>query len=373
MRIRVTQSSQILVGICVMIAFGACDSGAYPRYDRVQLLRETTEMLVLPALADATARGHTLRTTTASLCASPNVTTLAAARSAWRDSFVSYHATVAYQVGPARTSHLTSLANWPPDLSLVEDIASGAPPYASPIDASFVDALPTPTAGYSALEYLLYAYPDYVDHDDTLTLAALADARRCTLAAMLADRIARLTEDVNAAWLPSGQDYADVFVNATDPTVFTSPQAAVAALVSQVDEALDKIRDDRLGTPLGRTTHHAPVQSPYAGASVDAMQACFGSALAVWSGTPHGLDAFLRTRNARLADGMIAQFDATRDAIAALQSPPLAEPWETYATAPVDHTAGNTAYDGLVVLQQALTSDVGSTMGLSVGLPADGD
>jgi predicted lipoprotein len=377
MRIRVT--SLALAFGAISVAHVACDSGAYPAYDRVQLLRETTEMLILPAFDHAATAAGALRTTTAALCATPTPATLQAAQSAWRDSFIAYHATVAYQIGPSRAVHLTSLANWPPDIDLIDDdIVPGVSPYTGPIDASFVNSLANTETGYAALEYLLFAYPPA----STDTLSALADARRCALAATLADRIAGLTEDVNAAWRPSGQNYEDIFVHASDPTVFVSPQASVAELVSQVDEALDKIRDDRLGTPLGRTMHVGPVESPYAHASVAAMEACFASASSVWSGTPHGLDAFLRTRNVRLADGMIAQFETARVALAALESPPLSPAWETYADGQdrvvagvenPDYAAGNAAYDALVVLQQALTSDVGSTMGLSVGLPADGD
>jgi len=383
MRIRVTHVATILAVFgAAALGTPACDSGTFPAYDRVQLLQETTEMLVLPALDRAATQSDAMRTAATALCASPSASTLGAARSAWHDSFLAYHATVAFQIGPSRSLHFTSLANWPADLTVLESIALGIAPYTGPIDASFVDALGTTESGYVALEYLLFAYPSYVGPDDTSTLAALASPRRCALAAALADRIARLSEDVNAAWRPNGGNYEDVFINASDPTVFTSPQSAVQELVSQVDEALDKIRDDRLGTPLGRTMHDGPIQSPYAHASVAAMEACFESAASVWSGTPHGLDAFLRTRNVRLADAMIMQFDRTRTELAALESPPLSPPWEEYADGHdqlvlgvenASYAAGNAAYDDLVVLQDALTSDVGSTMGLSVGLPTDGD
>ena len=212
-----------------------------------------------------------------------------------------------------------------------------------------------------------------------MTLAALANTRRCTYAATVADRIARISEQVNTAWSPTGGNYADVFVNATDATIYSSPQAAVGFLINQIDEAIDKVRDDRLGRPLGRTVNTGPIQSPYAHASVAAMEACYAGAARAWSAPPHGLDAFLRTRNTMLADTVLAQFRTGTSTLAALESPPLTPAWETYAngTAHVAgnpaYVAGDAAYDALRALQALLESDVGSTLGLSVTRPNDQD
>lgn len=346
----------------------SCEGPGYPPYDRTQLLREITDSLILPALEDQVTQSDALRTATTGLCTTTNATTLAAARTAWVDALVAWNATIAYQVGPARTLDLHAHADWPADLVAVEAIVAGT----TVIDAGYVDTLGLGTRGFAPLEYLLFAYPNYTAPDDTMTLAALRDARRCTYAAMVADEIARIAEQVQTAWSASGGNYQDAFVNASNPNEFSTPQAAVSALVSQVIEAIDQVRDDKLGTPLGRTTHVGPVQSPYAHASVVAMEACFGSASDAWLGTPHGLDAFLRTRNTQLADSVVSQFGSTETTIRALESPPLTPEWESYV-AGTDHTVGNTAYDALQALQTTLGTDVGATLGLSLVLPGDGD
>ena len=370
MRVRVICAR--LVSLLLVCGAGltvtSCDPVGYPAYDRTQLLTEVTDSLIVPAMHEQTTRATTLRTTTAALCTTTNATTLTAARTAWVDALIAWNGTVAYQLGPATTLGFEAHASWPAETAAIETIIAGT----DTIDAHYIDTLGSPVRGFATLEYLLFAYPGYTTTDDAMTLTALGNTRRCTYAAMVADELARLASQLDTAWRPSGGNFRDVFVNASDPNTYSTPQAAVSALVSQVIEAIDQVRDDKVGSPIGRTTHAGTVQSPYAHASVAAMEACLSSASDAWLGTPHGLDAFLRTRNTRLASSVMSEFTATQAAISALESPPLSPAWESYV-AGTEHAAGNTAYDHLQTLQTSLSSDVAATLGLSLVLPGDGD
>ncbi len=349
-------------------SLAGCEPVGYPAYDRTQLLTEVTDSLIVPALHEQTTRATSLHTATTALCTTTNATTLAAARAAWVDALVAWNGTVAYQIGPAATLDFEAHASWPADSVAIEAIVDGT----DEINAHYVDTLGAPTRGFTTLEYLLFAYPGYTTADDAMTLTALGNTRRCMYAEWIADELARLATQLETAWSPSGGNFRDVFVNASDPNTYTTPQAAVNALVSQVVEAIDQVRDDKVGTPLGLTTHTGGVQSPYAHASVAAMEACLRSASDAWLGTPHGLDAFLRTRNERLATSVSSEFTAAEAAVMGLESPPLTPAWESYATG-ATHTEGDAAYDRLQTLQTSLSTDVAATLGLSLVLPGDGD
>ncbi len=353
------------------LACPGCDGPSYPPYDRGALLRETADMVILPGIAASRASAADLHTSVGALCAAPDAGRLTAAREAWTTAFLAWRSTTAYHFGPARDMNLgPELATWPTNVTAIEANVAAT----DAIDAHYVDALGAGSKGLSALEYLLFAYPGYTARDDAMTLAALGETRRCAYAVALADHVERVTGQLETAWSAGGGNYVGTFVNAGNAgnTSFTSQQAAVDALVSQIREAVERTKVDRIGKPLGRTVATGGVESPYAHVSVASMQACVDGAHDAWTIAPHSPDAFLRTRNAALADEVLGQFAAASTALAALETPPLTPEWESYVSG-ADHAAGNAAYDALGLLERTLAGDVAATLGVSIVSAADGD
>lgn len=359
------------------VAGPACDTPSSPPYDRAALLRETTDMVIVPGYADAAARAATLHTRATALCApvatgdAPAMADLTTARDAWREALLAWQRTSPYQLGPTHDMNLgPEIASFPPVLATIDANVAGA----STIDAHFVDSQGAGAKGFYAIEYLLFAYPSYAEADDAMTLAALGDARRCAYLEALAEHLERITTRVSDAWSPSGGDYAGTFAGAGEAgnVAYTTQQSAVEALVSEVRDAVEHVKNERLGMPLGLRTTDGPVESPYAGASVASMEAVLEGVDDVWTTAPHSLDAFLRSRNISLADRTLAQMRAGDDAVAALESPPLATPWERYVEG-TDHAAGTTAYTQLTLLEQMYSGEIAATLGLSLTSSADGD
>ncbi|MFO0684529.1 MAG: imelysin family protein [Sandaracinus sp.] len=360
------------------LAAVACNGPSYPPYDRDVLLSETATLVIVPGYEDAATASAHLSDATTALCAAPDATTLAAARSAWRDAFVGWRRTTAYQFGPAAQMNLadvgssqgaiTTAAN---ETLIESNLASATPAH---FDAAYVDALGGGSRGFHTLEYLLFAYPGWTGtSDDAMTLAALGDARRCEYATFVADHLARQTAAVRDAWSPAHGNFVATFTmtGGSNPQ-YSNDQAAVSALVGGVRDAVESTKVHRLGGPLGRSTSSAEIESPYAHASVASMRAAVDGAHDAWTVAEHSPDDFLRTRNTMLADEVIEYFDASDSTLAALESPPLASPFETYV-AGSDHAAGDAAYDALGLLERELAGDVASTLGLSITSAADGD
>lgn len=359
-----------LVSLCLAatLASPGCDAPSYPPYDRGALLMDATDQVILPGLSDAATQSASLHTATSALCAAPSSAGLTAAQAAWRSAFLAWQSTLPYQFGPARTMNLgPEVSTWPTSETAIEANVAAT----DTIDAHYVDALGAGSKGFYALEYLLFAYPSYAGPDDAMTLAALGDARRCQYADALADHLERVTTQLESTWTTS---FAATFTGAgsSGNATYSSQQGAVNDLVSQVRDAIERTKVDRLGKPIGRVVGAGPVESPYAHASVASMEAILAGAEEVWTTGTHCPDAFLRTRNSGLADDLLASFTSSRTGLAALESPPLTPEFESYVSGG-DHTAANTAYDALGDLEQSIAGDVASTLGLSIVSAIDGD
>ncbi len=353
------------LAIAFLAATEACASPA--AFDRVDLLQSTTSAVILPRYAAATERAGTLRDRTTELCADPSAQSLADAQAAWREAVLAWRGTRPFAligehlIVGVLDGELTTTA----DVGAIDAHVGSSEALDAP---DYVAALGGASKGFFAIEYLLFAYPGFEARDDARTLAALADPRRCTYARVLAIDAAGVTAAAENDWRTT---FAPVFGSRAPSTTYPFLGAAVDDLVSTIATAIDRTRSESLARPLGLEAHPGAVESPYGGASVALMRATLDSVRDTWT-APHGLDALLRTRDGALADEVLAEIDGARSALAALESPPLATPWERYVLG-ADHDAGNAAYDAVAMLLTTLGTEVGATLGISVTLLVDGD
>jgi predicted lipoprotein len=358
------------VALLGLVLSCACDA-PHPDFDRVALLRETATEVIVPAYASAADRAAGLEIATQRLCDAPDAATLEDAQHAWLDAFVAWRRTRALEVvgeGLVVTTlegELTTVAR----IDLIEAHIAGAEALDGP---DYVAALGGASKGFFALEYLLFGYPALGARDDARTLAALSDARRCTYARVLAADIADLTARARDDWSADGGNFVGTFTAASPSVTYDAPGRAIDDLLSAIATALDRTRDEGLARPLGLTMHAGSVESPYARASVQLMQATLEGVHDVWTVPSHGLDALVRSRDPLLADRVLSELEAARTALAALASPPAPLAYEDYVHG-TDHEAGNAAYDAVATLLTTLATDVSTTLGIRVTALVDGD
>ena len=160
------------------------------------------------------------------------------------------------------------MAYWPTDPSGIEGQIGGT----TEITADFIDSLGAGSKGLYAIEYLLFA-----DADDA-TVTALMDTRRCAYLSALADHVPRTSTTLFDAWSPTGGDYAGTLATAGADGNITYPAelSAIAALLNELPPPSTRSRRMKVGEPFGLLAMpRCPtmVESPYAHASVEAMQA----------------------------------------------------------------------------------------------------
>ncbi len=358
-----------LVTASVLTAFGLILGGwvsgcgpTVPPYDRAALLTEVANDVIVPGYQDVQTQSGMLNDATTALCATPSTDSLGTARNAWRETFLAWQRTLAYVFGPAEDMNLgPEMAYWPTDPSGIEGQIGGT----TEITADFIDSLGAGSKGLYAIEYLLFA-----DADDA-TVTALMDTRRCAYLSALADHVQRTSTTLFDAWSPTGGDYAGTLATAGADGNITYPAelSAVAAVLNEIPQAIDEVKAMKLGKPIGHLAAAMPdmVESPYAHASVEAMQANMEGIRTLWTGTTHDFDDYLRTRNPDLADMVLAQLDAADAALAAVP-----EPLSDYA-AGSDHSAGDAAYEALGTLERTIAADVSTSLAVSISIPNDGD
>jgi predicted lipoprotein len=356
--------------------FGAAHGCApmTPPYDRAAMLSEMASGVIVPGYESVEAEATALHASTTALCAAPDLTSLSAARDAWRATLLAWDETLAWDIGPASDvgSGLGDQIQYAPssgprtDAARIEMNIAGT----DVINDAWVDGLGNTARGLPAIEYLLFS-----SDDAAVVLTGFGDARRCDYLEALAAHVERTSSRIVTEWTAPGTGYA-TFLSAPGtaggPASLGSELSAVTTVVTQIIAAIEGVKVARLGQPLGHMTgtpDPTSVESPYGDASVDALSATLRGARRLWSTGEHSLDGFVRSRNARLADAILADFDGASSAVAAVPSP-----FVPYVSGS-DHTLGDAAYDSVGVLERVLLTDASTTMAVSIGgnFETDGD
>jgi predicted lipoprotein len=337
-----------LVGTWFAVSWSCGDTPTVASYDRAALLQEVTEQVIVPGYTAVHQDAQALQDTSRTLCAKPGDATLKAARAAWKKLFLAWQDTAAYNFGPADDQNLgPEMASWPIKPDAIEQQISGK----DPIDQDTIDALGGGSKGIYAIEYLLYG--------PHASVGELSDERRCTYLTALAEHVQRTSQTLLTAWTSSKDGFAHTLSTAGEAGNDTYPAqlSAVSVLVTGIVTTIENVKDSKLGTPLGLSASStqidpSAVESPYAELSVAAMQANMKSIRAIWKGTSHNFDAYLRTRNEKLADQVLAQLESVDKDLTGIP-----EPFSKYV-AGKDHSEGKTAHDDLDTLERLYTTDV---------------
>lgn len=241
--------------VALVEACGPIPSGEGPRK---VALRETTSLVVLPALAEHARATNQLQQGLVALEPTGESDQLAAAQSLYRAARAAWKRSSVFHMGPAEELRLTARIDQSPvDARRIE--AHLASPAA--VDVGKLSTLGADMLGYHGLEYLLFA--------DAGALAS--DARRRAYLAAAGTLLNRDAERLSSAW---SDDYALRFQDPTQPeAVHASVREAVDALVNACVFTAESLADLRLGKPMGLATGGDPrpelEESPYADGSVD--------------------------------------------------------------------------------------------------------
>lgn len=343
----------LLAGALVATAV-ACGPGGP---DEAEVLASITDDVMVPsyeALASETAE---FRDALNALCAAPSEAALSDAQEAWRGAREAWARSEASGVGPVLDRRSTGVIAWAIvqperiDTLLASDSA---------ITADFVRSnISSTRRGLGGIEYVLF--------EEDAVLAA--DSRRCSYltsaASVIADESAALRDD----WTAGGSPYKDYFTGRADEPLETSE--AVAEVVRTQVFLIRTIVDMRLAGALGLRGDADPTAIP-GGAGLNALADLRNQVLGMRDvyegvGEGHGVSDLIVPLSEDADERVRAGFEASLAAIDAVDGPLREAATESSPQALA-------VYEALMALQDTISTEVVSLLGVSVGFSdADGD
>ena len=365
MKIRVSIFSMGLLACSVI--FAACNEDEVIPDIRQAIVDSMSETIILPGFQTLADNAAALASTSMGVCPLMDASKLDAMRTGWSEVRGAWKKLEPFYFGPHRSPPLRigqTLDFFPIRPARIEDLIGGD----NPISAEGLQMQGALVRGLPVLEYLLYTgEPD--------ALSALTDnERRCSLAQAVAIDLAFLTSELNEAWSAPETGYIKEL---TDPTAgeFMNSRGALGEIVNRMGYAIENIRRDRLGAPLGDKSGGSiqpeSVESRFSGRSVQDIL----DVLAILDTLMHGQGdegalGLVDHPSLQSRQDIITRFDAemqsSRAALRAIPMP-LRESLE-------DPTFARAAFDALLGLQRSIQGDILNVLDLSQTFnDADGD
>ena len=355
-----------------------------------QVLSDLWPEVVAPALARSHADADALVAAVEAWAAAPTDTAAhEAAREAWRVGMTGWQQVELLQLGPLGSSLgakggqdlRDEIYSWPTVSPCRVDQETVGDRWSEP---DFLEVALVNVQGLDALETLLFspagenACSELVDINLDGSWAALGpdgvEARRAGYARVLArgvrDRIVR----AEAAWDPSGEDFAGEIGRAGEEgSPYESPEQALNAIFDALFYLETRTKDDKLGAPLGLVACAAEscldqVETRLAGGSqVWIAENLRGFRALFTGGNGAGVEDLLRSLGeGDLADRMLAALD-TADGAAAALAVPVDE------AAVTDPTAATELYAAIKAVTDLLKGDLATVLALRIPAEAAGD
>ena len=222
--------------------------------------------------------------------------------------------------------------------------------------------------GIPVLEYLLYA-----GEPDTVSLFT-DDPRRCLMMVAVAEDLHYLTERLRDAWLNPEEGYINTLLT-PETGEFMDPRGALGEIVNRMGFAIENIRRDRLGAPLGDKSGGSlqpdSVESRYSGRSIPDILDVLTALDRLVHGT--GTEGEMSLADHPVLQSrrdIIDRFDAamarSRNALNAIPMPLREHLTETELV--------RAAFDALLDVQRSIQGDFMNVLGLTLAFnDADGD
>jgi len=210
-------------------------------FDRSSLLTNYADNYILPAYEDMSTKLTDLKTKIDAFAASPDVTKLTVARSAWQTAYITWQAVDLLEFGPESSISLRSYFNtYPVTISKLDaNISSGS--------YDLEQFGNKDAQGFPALDYMLNGIGST---DDLIvgyyTTDAQATGRKQYLQALAAKMLSKITE-VKTAW----STYRSTYISSTGTDAGSSMSLTTNAFVLYYERYL---RSGKIGLPAGAMT-----------------------------------------------------------------------------------------------------------------------
>ncbi|NJL75834.1 MAG: imelysin family protein [Saprospiraceae bacterium] len=290
--------------------FDACNQKA----DQTPLLTNVSDILIIPAYQDLSQRIAQLSEAVNNFVAAPSESTLAATRSIFKTTYLSWQRAAPFEFGPAEAVFLKStINNFPLNETVLQDNLNKG--------TWNLDAAGTYDKGLPALDYLLYG----VASDDQAIVTYFMNTPNAKK--YLTDVVSQVKGKVDQVVSDWTKDYRAKFIANTG----TAAGTGLSLIINSLNEEYEYIKRDKLGIPSGVVTlgftNPTKVEAYHSGLSLELLNEALNASEQYFLGKNGiGLDDYLNEVDAmkngeKLSSVIKAQYQAARNAIQQISSP----------------------------------------------------
>ena len=234
-----------------------------PTFQIEALLQSEVDMQILPAVGAFETAIVNLNTAVQDYASTPNTENLEAARSQWRGAALAAENIYTFNIGVVRDLFFQILVyDWPVTPVAIENNISNFQ-----ITEDFVNSLPPKSKSMAALEYLLFN----TDVAETNIAFQNSEARRNYIR-FSALNLVNLATRLQNIWSPSGDNYANTFVNNNDNGI----GASFNLFFNGLHNIIDNGKITKVGKPAGLERSNAInpelTQAPFSDTSLDILR-----------------------------------------------------------------------------------------------------
>ncbi len=356
-----------------LLLLSACsdsdDSVSGEGFDRSQMLANIADNLIQPSFQALQADVNTLSVATADFQSEPNATNLDALQTAWKDAYMSWQHSSAFDFGPASRSLGTLgeiIATFPADAERIEAIINDP-------DFDLSNNFELDIRGFLAVEYLIF---DLSGDEAVLTrYASEAEdrAERLDYLQTLVDNIKSEVDAVTSGW----QSYRSTFVAADGTEVGSGTSLLYNGFVADYE----RLKNFKVGVPAGLRSGQSNsepqlVEAFYSGESLTMMEEHLQAVENIWRGRSQngtngiGFEEYLMsvTGGPALIESTETQLSAALSSVEAIPEGRLSEIIQN------NPTVVENAHTELQKLTRFFKSDMSSLLGISITFNSgDGD
>ena len=353
----IAASRVLLLFGAFVAATAACGSGGP---DEAEVLTSITDGVIVPSYEELASEAAALNDALDALCAAPSDAALSDAQEAWRGARNAWARSEASGLGPVLDRRSTGVIAWAiVQPERIDTLLASNPA----VTADFVrNNISSTQRGLGGIEYVLFA-------DDAPPLLAV-DPARCAYVTAAGEVIAGEAAGILDDWTGgSGSAYKDYFTGRSAEPLDTSE--AVAEVVRTQVFLIRTIVDMRLAGALGLRGDADPTAIP-GGAGLNALAELRNQVLGmrdVYEGATEGqgISALVMPLSEDTDARVRARFEASLAAIDAVDG-------SLREAAAEGSEQALAVYEQLMALQDTLSTEVVSLLGVSVGFSdADGD
>lgn len=356
-----------IIGVVALFVGCATPEAVSTEFTRNAMLDNLVNNVVLPLNAEFVAQTAVLETAATTFSNEPTSANLEALQNEWRTTSNLWQQAKLYEFDRMMVLH-NQIAKSPTDVEFIEDILARN---LNNLDESFIESIGSTSKGLPAIEYFIFA----ADGNEAVLAQLNDESSRMQYMVAATQNLHNKAKELEAYWLPEGNDYANTFINADGGgEQFNS---SLSMLANQIVAIIEVGIRDKLGRPLGIAAGDGPhpeeVEAILSGNSLAQLKQNLTTAeIAFTGGEGLGLDDYLDYLEAESDDVLLSQkindqFAATYAALDAVQ-PPL-------KTAVSEDTATvQAAYDEMRKLLVLIKVDMANQLGVTITFnDSDGD